>query len=194
MKRAKLYLLIFAVFSICSITKLSAQSIVLKNNLLYDATATPNLGLEVRVAPKWTVGLMAGYNPFPLHDSERKWKHVLISPEFRYWCCSAFAGHFVGANLIYSHYNAGGIHLPFGLVKSLRTERFQGDLAGIGAFYGYSWILSNRWSVEADIGIGYGYTHYKRYSCIKCGSFKGTDVKHHLILSKIGLSVVYNLK
>lgn len=179
--------------SLCILSPLSAQKVVVKNNLLYDATATPNLGFDVRVAPRWTVGVLAGYNPFPLHDAERKWKHVLIAPETRYWLCSAFSGHFVGANLLYSHYNVGGLHLPFGLVKRLRNERYQGDLYGIGASYGYSWMLSNRWSIEANAGLGYGYTHYKRYNCIKCGNYKGIDAKHHLMLTQLGISIVYNI-
>ena len=42
-------------------------------------------------------------------------------PEARYWLCAPFSGHFIGANLMYSHYNAGGIKLsaaePIGVVR-----------------------------------------------------------------------------
>ena len=35
-------------------TESKAQKIVVKSNLLYDATTTMNLGLEVALARKWT--------------------------------------------------------------------------------------------------------------------------------------------
>lgn len=48
---------------------LSAQDIALKNNLLYDIAATPNLSLEVILAEQWSIGFGAGFNPFPLKDT-----------------------------------------------------------------------------------------------------------------------------
>lgn len=37
--------------------------VAVKTNLLYDATTSPNLGVEVGVAPKSTVQLVYGLNP-----------------------------------------------------------------------------------------------------------------------------------
>jgi hypothetical protein len=63
----------------------SAQTFVVKNNLLYDATLTPNLGFEGAVAPRWTIGLNGGFNPWkhPYSDKEKQLRHVFISPEAR---------------------------------------------------------------------------------------------------------------
>ena len=72
-----------------------AQHVALKTNALYWATTTLNAGVEVKVAPKWTLGLTAGYNPFT-YSNNTKLKHVLVEPEARYWLCSPYAGHFVG--------------------------------------------------------------------------------------------------
>ncbi len=45
---------------------ISAQHVALKNNLLYDATTTPNLALEIGLGKKTTLDLYGGYNPFTL--------------------------------------------------------------------------------------------------------------------------------
>ena len=38
--------------------------VLLKNNLLYDATLTPNLRVGVRLSPHWSLGLTGGYRPY----------------------------------------------------------------------------------------------------------------------------------
>ena len=106
--RKTLRTIISAALMLCmnSVTA-SAQTFVVKNNLLYDATLTPNLGFEGAVAPRWTIGLNGGFNPWkhPYSDKEKQLRHVFISPEARYWFCSTFAGHFIGMNAAYSHFN-----------------------------------------------------------------------------------------
>lgn len=171
----------------------AAQTVALKTNALYWATTTPNIGAEVRLAPRWTIGLTAGYNPFTYSDNT-KLKHVLVEPEARYWLCSTYAGHFVGANLIYSHYNAGNISLPLGIFPELDDHRFQGDIGAVGLLYGYSWMLSPRWSLEAVVGLGVGVTHYKKYMCEVCGSQVDEDTRWLFMPTKLALSVVYYLK
>ena len=171
----------------------AAQTVALKTNALYWATTTPNIGAEVRLAPRWTIGLTAGYNPFTYSDNT-KLKHVLVEPEARYWLCSTYAGHFVGANLIYSHYNAGNISLPLGVFPELDDHRFQGDIGAVGLLYGYSWMLSPRWSLEAVVGLGVGVTHYKKYTCEVCGSQVDEDTRWLFMPTKLALSVVYYLK
>lgn len=172
----------------------SAQYVAVKNNLLYDVTATPNLGLELRMSPKWTAGVNFGFNPFSF-SNDRKWKHLLVAPEARYWFCDVFAGHFLGFNAFYSHYNVGHAHFPFpfGLYPSVRQLRKQGDAYAAGLFYGYSWILSPRWSLEAEAGVDVGYTHYKEYECAHCGAYLGKKDKV-FATPKLGINIVYNIK
>ena len=40
----------------------NAQKTVVKTNILYWATTTPNIGVEFVVAPRWTLELEGGYN------------------------------------------------------------------------------------------------------------------------------------
>lgn len=171
----------------------SAQQVTLSNNLLYDATLTPNLRLGVRLSPHWSMGMVAGYRPWPTDDNtSRKWKHLLMAPDVRYWTDSVDVHHFFGINLIYSHYNVSDVKFPFGLWKSVRDERHQGDLGAIGAYYGYSWPLGRFWNLEAHIGAAIGYTKYDRYQCGHCGTKIGTE-KKVFVLPQAGVSIVYNL-
>lgn len=171
----------------------SAQQVTLSNNLLYDATLTPNLRVGVRLSPHWSMGLTAGYRPWPTDDNtSRKWKHLLLAPDVRYWTDSVDVHHFFGINLIYSHYNVSDVKFPFGLWKSVRDERHQGDLGAIGAYYGYSWPLGRFWNLEAHIGAAIGYTKYDRYQCGHCGTKIGTE-KKVFVMPQAGVSIVYNI-
>lgn len=169
-----------------------AQTIGLKTNALYWATTTPNIGAEIRLSDKWTTSLGVGYNPFTFSDN-KKLRHVSVQSETRYWLCSPFAGHFVGGNLFYSHYNVGGLNMPFGIFPELDDHRFQGDLGAIGVVYGYSWPLGNRWSVEAAVGLGVGLTHYRKYECEVCGTEIGRDTRWLFMPTKLAISFVYYL-
>ena len=172
---------------------LKAQRTAIKTNALYWTTATFNAGVETRLSDKWTLDVSAGYNPFTFSDN-KKLKHILIQPEARYWLCSPFAGHFIGANVLYSHYNAGGVKFPLGVFPSLESHRYQGDLGAVGLVYGYSWMLGRRWSLEAAIGIGVGVTHYKKYMCEVCGSQVDEDTRWLFMPTKLAVSVVYYIK
>ncbi len=188
--------LVVAVLTWLGALSVSAQTFVVKNNLLYDATLTPNLGFEGAVAPRWTIGLNAGLNPWkhPYSDKEKQLRHFIIMPEARYWFCSTFAGHFIGMNAAYSHFNVAKLGKPMSwLYKDIDTHRYQGDMVAAGATYGYSWILSNRWSIEAEIGADVGYAWFKMYDCEHCGTYYGKDDKP-FAMPKAGVNIVFNIK
>ena len=42
----------------------SAQRMAVKSNLLADALASPNIGVEFLVSPRWTLDIAAHYQPF----------------------------------------------------------------------------------------------------------------------------------
>ena len=87
----KKFLLILGLVTLFSIHESSAQNVAVKSNLLYDATATINLGVEIGLAEKWTFDLSGNYNPFQFSDN-KKWKHLMAQPEVRYWTCRKFGG------------------------------------------------------------------------------------------------------
>ncbi len=174
-------------------TNMMAQQVTISNNLLYDAWLTPNLRMGVRLAPHWSMGVTAGYRPWPTDDHKsKKWKHLLVSPDVRYWTDSVNVHHFFGVNLIYSHYNVADVKFPFGLYKSVRNERRQGDLGALGIYYGYSWPLGRHWNIEALIGAAVGYTKYNRYECGECGTKIGED-KKWFAMPQAALNIVFNI-
>ena len=68
-----------------------AQNVALKTNLMYLATATPNLGVEASVGRKHTVQLFYGLHPWK-SASGRSLRHWVLQPEYRYWFCESFNG------------------------------------------------------------------------------------------------------
>lgn len=185
-------------FGLLTATNAFSQNLAIKTNVLYDAITTPNLQAEVKVAGRHTVGVTVGLNPFPVKENftyegdNRKMRHFLVQPMWRYWFCSAFAGHFVSANVAYIHYNVSNIKFPFGLYPDVYKERRQGDTFAIGASYGYSWMLSTRWSIEAEGGLDVGYANSKRYKYHHCGMYIG-DETHAVLMPKLAVNIIFNI-
>lgn len=180
---------VFLTFALC----LSAQNVAIKTNLFYDATATVNLGVEVGLAPKWTLDISGNYNAWNFKDN-RKWKHWLAQPEARYWFCERFNGHFMGLHLLGGQYNFGGLDFPFGLFEDLKDSRYEGYCYGAGIGYGYQWILGKRWSLEAEIGLGYARAYYDRFESTLCGDWKSSGYKDLWGVTKLGITLVFFIK
>jgi hypothetical protein len=163
----------------------------LRTNLLYDATLSPNLGVDVRVDSAWTVGLLVGINAWDIDKTEnKKWRHALFSLRARKYRDSLFHKGYFEGDLIYSHYNVGNVKFPFGLYKSVKDRRLQGDLVALGGKYGYSWILARHWRIEAEAGVAVGYAWFKEYDCDHCGTYYGKGDRIFL-LPQLGINVVY---
>lgn len=129
-----------------------AQNVAVKSNVLADAFLNPNLGIEIRLAPKWTLDATGQFNAWTLsHD--RRWKHWAVQPEVRYWFCDHFSGHFVGAHIHGGQYNIGGFDGKINFLgtdaRKLKDTHYQGWFVGAGIAYGYTWILGRHWNLEA---------------------------------------------
>ena len=165
--------------------------VALRTNLLYDATLSPNLGVDVRVDSAWTVGLLAGLNAWDIDKTEnKKWRHALFSLRARKYRDSLFHKGYYEADVIYSHYNVGNTKIPFGLYSAVKDRRLQGDLIALGGKYGYSWILARHWRIEAEAGVAVGYAWFKEYDCDHCGTYYGKGDRIFL-LPQLGINVVY---
>lgn len=167
-----------------------AQTVGIKTNLLYDATATVNLGAEVGLAPKWSLDVSADYNAWDFSKG-RKWRHLMVQPEARYWFCERFNGHFIGLHAHWMKFNIGNVKMPFGLWKNTRDNRFEGDLYGAGFTYGYQWLLGKHWNLEAAVGVGYARVIYDRYTCKSCGRKLDSGKDNYFGPTKAALSLVY---
>ena len=181
---------------------MKAQKAAVKTNILYDAMTTPNLGVEVGVSGKNSINLVYGLNPWKFGHNDngvRKAMHWVLMPEFRWWTCSTFNGHFFGVHLMGGQFNAANMNIPvpgafFGgdnIRSAVRHNRYEGAFAGLGATYGYQWILSNHWNLEAEIGLGYDHIWYRKYRCGDCGSKLKSGHSNYAGVTKLGLSIMY---
>ena len=171
-----------------------AQEWAIKTNILYDATATINLGVEVGLAPQWTIDLSGNLNAWS-KDSHTKWKHWLVQPEARYWFCDRFSRHFVGAHLIGSAFNFGGIKNNISFLGTdlsvLNKQRYQGYAFGAGVAYGFAFMLSEHFNLELEAGFGYMYLDYEFFSCSDCGRRIGEGGHHYVGPTKAAVNLVY---
>lgn len=172
---------------------LHAQKVAIKNNLLYDATASPNLALEMALSRKTTLELGAGLNWFDFSDN-RKAKHWLVQPELRWWTCDVFNGHFFGIHAHGAQFNIGGWDIPVGRLEKFKDNRYQGYLYGGGISYGYQWLLSPRWNLETSIGGGFARMHYDKYPCTDCGTKVSEGTYNYWGVTKAAVSLIYIIK
>lgn len=184
----RLFILLFA-------TGVSAQAQAqelprwnIKTNLLWDATATLNIGAELPTGGHMSIDLPLNYNAWT-GDRDRKWKHVGLQPELRWWPRVTFAGHFFGVHLHGAHYNVGG----WPTSDYMRTHRFEGWLGAAGVSYGYRWNFSRRWAMEATVGLGYAYLSHDIYECGHCGEKIGAETKNYFGPTRAGLSLIVGL-
>lgn len=131
---------------LCAAQPLRAQRVALKSNALYDLTLSPNLGLELRLARRTTLNLeftgsVLRKNPVLLGNGLR---HVQFAPEVRWWLDGhPFQHHFLGVMGVGALYQLHWDH-----------KQHDGDAAGLGLTYGYNWVLSRHWNIEATAGLG----------------------------------------
>jgi len=174
--------------------------VALKNNLLYDAAATPNLQLEFRLSERWTLQAGVGFNPFPLNDAVLpKWRHIAVELAPRYWLgsgvdrserwCDVFVRDFLSFNIAYAHYNVAGGMYPVGwLYKDVRQYRMQGDAVMAGVSYGWDWPLSKHVNIELEGGIDGGFTWYDKFTCVHCGKQLAQERKW-FVVPRLGVNI-----
>lgn len=174
---------------------IQAQTVGIKTNLLSDAACSPNLGLEIGLAPKWTLDLTGEVNFWTV--DKKDWRHWYVQPEARYWFCERFAGHFIGLSGIAGRYDIGNLGKVAINDKILGTDfskvkdgRCRGYGYGAGFSYGYAWPVAKHWNIEAEIGVGWVWTYYKE---TPAGGQQSDHYKYHNYagLTKLAVNVEY---
>ena len=187
--------LVVVVLSLMLPAKAHAQVVGIKTNLLYDATASPSLGIEVGLAPRLTLDVSGSLNLWNRKDNV-KWKHWMVQPELRYWTCQRFAGHFFALHGLAGQFNFGNIKNNIRFLGTdfsvLSNERYEGWAVGAGLGYGYALPLGKHWNLEFEVGAGAIYSVANGYECDVCNRPTATDVrKLRPALTKAALSIVY---
>lgn len=113
-------LLLIFLTSLCVGMGVKAQVVAVKSNVLYDATATVNLGVEVAFNKHWSLDISGNYNGWDI-VSDKSWKHWMIQPEGRYWLHEKFNGHFFGVHGIYMDYDISNSNFLSVMKKTIFT-------------------------------------------------------------------------
>ena len=128
----------------------AAQFFAVRADALAALAGTLHLGAEASVADKWTLEASVYWNPVRTSGLSMNFGAVQIGP--RYWFYESFVGHFLGQHLTYVGYDLGS-----------RTKRYKGHAYGLGVSYGYAWMLSKRWNIALEAGIGLFHTEDTRH-------------------------------
>lgn len=186
----KRYLLLYLATMLFSVAA-HAQDVSLTLNLLPLAEGTVNLGVGYALKDNLTAELSGSVRPWARSETAVN-KYWTIRPEIRYWTCQKYNGHFFGGYLTGSQFNVGGKTYPFGLFSSIEKHRFEGWTIGTGLTYGYHFLLSRNWNLEAGLGVGYNYANYKKFVCpLLCSRVESEDDSHYFGLTKLSLAIVY---
>lgn len=184
------------VFCCCSINAQESKKVALKTNLLYDAAASANIGLEFSLARNWSLDISGNLNVWSFKNGKR-WKHWLAQPEVRYWFCGNMGGHFLAFHALGGQYNVGKVDLDFlsflgENFKDFKDYRHQGWYGGGGIGYGYSWMLGKHWNLEVELAVGYIYTKYDLFECADCGrKIKSGLSNNYIGPTKLAFDVCY---
>jgi len=166
--------------------KRNSPLLAAKTNLLYWATSTPNIGMEIALGKKWSLDATFGINPWSFKDNGSL-KHWVVSPELRYWFCKPFERHFLGLHAMYGNYNVGNISF----ISALENNIYEGSLYGGGLTYGYHFPLKGRWGMELNIGLGFLRLQHDKYKCKDCNEKLGRFKENYLGPTKAGVSLIY---
>ena len=171
------------------------ERVALHTNLLYWASSTPNIGVQLPFSSRMSLAFTFGYNAFNFanyYNSEGvaanpKLHHWIIMPEGRYWIRSPFHGSYLGLHLVGGEFNIGGLKFP----SFLKNNRYQGYLLGAGVSYGYMWRFAPHWALDFSIGVGYAHISYHKYRCGNCGKHLKYASKNYIGPTKAAISISY---
>ena len=126
-----------------------AQYTTVRVNGLALLTGTLNAGVDIMVNPRWSIDGTAAWKP--IETNTFRSKAIAFSFGVRYWRFEPHVGPFIGIHSASAIYD----------VKYTKDYR-KGWMSGIGVSYGYSRLLSNRWNITAELGLGCFYMRDKR--------------------------------
>lgn len=170
---------VFLLVFLSCVSGLRAQFYSLGTNIPALGTATVNAEISMTLNRKWSLHLPVYYNPFVFRDN-KKWQNFTVMPGLRYWLLESYVNGFVGVNTIGSKY-----HFTW------KNSRYQGQAYGMGITAGYAWLLSPRWNLELEGGLGLVWADYTEYECEECGRQKGQYTRWVAVPNKLALSFIY---
>ena len=179
--------LIFALLCLLLPLTAQAQNIALSTNVAgYADFGTLNAEASMSVARQWRITAGVKYNHFMFkagedgHDLSNKKR--LFAAGARFWPWHVYSGWWFAAKMQYQEYNRGGI---------VSQETVEGDRVGIGATFGYTYMLAKHLNLELGIGGWAGADFYTVYECPVCGLTVGGGRKAFILPNDIIVAISY---
>lgn len=139
----------------------------IKTNMLYDAAAIPNLGIEFYLDKNWSVGANGMYAWWSKDSRHRYWRVYGGEVYARRWFGKAaeakpLTGHHLGvyAGVLTFDFEWGGQGYMGGVP---RGNLFDRCFVNAGIEYGYSLPVARRLNIDFNIGVGYFGGKYIKY-------------------------------
>ena len=182
--------LLACVFVLFCGANLNAQQMAIHNNILFDLAGDLSMGMEFALKPRTTVEVYGTIRPWKETESSVN-KHWAMQAQYRLWTCQKFNGFYWGPYLHAGEYNISNASLPFGLLKGLKSHRYEGWMIGGGIGCGYQYAVSKHWNVGAELGLGYTYFRSKKFDCGVCSTFHGYDNYNYWLFTKGSVYISY---
>ncbi len=133
--------------------------IALKTNLLHDAMAIPDIGVEVSIGRQWSLSAEGVWAWWSRESAHRCWRIYGGWTEFRFWFGEkvrrrALTGHHVG---VY------GSMLTYDFEFGNKGWQSPDFTYGIGIGYGYSWCISRYLNIDVGARVGYSVGRLIKY-------------------------------
>lgn len=156
----------------------------IKTNLLYDVVLTPDVGIEISVAKKFSLSLEGVYAWWSNDSRHRYWRVRGGSLEMRIWLGEnhkerAMSGHHVG---VY-----GSVH-DYDFEFGGKGWQSPDATYGAGISYGFAIPIGERLNLDFGIKAGYSGGSIIRYRP-ECGSYTGLNKTFHKYVGVTGLEV-----
>lgn len=167
--------------------KSANHAISIKMNAAAVAALITNIGIEVKLAPRWSLDLMGAYSPYNMIVPNRKIRLFGGRPEVRFWWGEPMKrGHFLGLHGFASAFNVQ-------LGNKARYQDPNHVLWGAGLAYGYALPLGKkeRWGVEFTIGLGYARIKYDKYDGAINGQFIERKTVNYYGPTRLGVNFSY---
>lgn len=161
--------------------------ISVKTNLMAYSTLIPNVGVEVRITPRWSFEVTGMYSPYNLFVHDFKTRVLAMKPELRYWWGESLRkGHFIGIHMPIAGFNIQ-------INKDFRYQDPNHALWGLGINYGYAMLVGKRqnWSLDFTIGFGYMDISYDKYEGVRNGKFVESVKKGYFGPTRVGINLSY---
>lgn len=158
--------------------------VALKTNLLHDAALTPDLGVEISIARRFSLSVEGVYAWWSKDSRHRYWRVRGGTAEARVWFGDksrrrALTGHHAG---IY----ASVYDYDFEFGHKGRQAPEAGYSVGVG--YGYSFRIAPRLNLDLGVRIGYSAGKVIEYEP-QCGRYVCTDRYYKRYFGPTGIDV-----